>query len=62
MALPAGLRHDGSGVVAANIVEGAQNAVVAADDDDGFAGDRSAHELARASSPDRCARPVARSC
>ena len=33
----AGLRNDSSGVMAADIVEGAEIVVIAADDDDGFA-------------------------
>src|SRR5271165_4709812 len=45
--LAARLGYDGGGVVAANIVKGAQNAVVAADDDDRLSGYGSANELSR---------------
>jgi hypothetical protein len=44
--LAAGLGYDGSGMVAANIVESAQSAVVASDDNNWFAGDDGANELA----------------
>jgi type III secretion system FlhB-like substrate exporter len=41
------LSYNGSGVVAANIVEGAKNAVVAAHDNYGLAGNSSSDELSR---------------
>jgi hypothetical protein len=60
--LTARLSHDGSGVMTANIVEGSQNAVVAADHYDGLTRDGSGDELPWGFSPDRCARRVARFC
>src|SRR5208282_1488847 len=45
--LAAGFGYDGSGVMAANIVERAQNAVVAADKDYRLPGDNIAYKLAR---------------
>src|SRR5580693_7592864 len=45
--LAAGFGHDGGSVMAADIVEGAQSTVVAADDDDRLARDHGAQELAR---------------
>jgi hypothetical protein len=43
--LAARLSYDSSGMMAANIVEGAQSAVVSADNDNGLTGDGSADEL-----------------
>jgi len=45
--LPTGLSDDGGGVMAANIVEGAQSAVIAANHDNRFTGHESGYELSR---------------
>ena len=43
--LSAGLSYDRGGMVAADIVEGAQGAVIAANHNDGFTGDEGRNEL-----------------
>jgi hypothetical protein len=45
--MSAGLRYNSGSVVAANIVEGAQNTVIAADDDNGLTGDGGRDEVSR---------------
>ena len=44
--LAAGFGHDGGGVMTADIVESAQSAVTAADNDDRLTGNEGSHELA----------------